>query len=196
MATNNEKEQLLKYFEQFGTISQGEKEVFLKAFSTSQFMPKQKILFTGDTCQTVHYIVSGLTRYAYIDDSGNDITTTFRHEGEFITNYESFLKESPSKFFIECLEPTTTLKVDRLGLQRIYDETNIGNTIGRKIAEALYLESQERLNAFYDKSAEERFNEFMKTQGSLLNRIPQNHLASYIGIKPQSLSRIKKRLYS
>jgi len=177
------KDKLIAYFEQFGPISEIEKEIFMQSFSKSEFQTKQKILYTGDTCQSIHFIIEGLARYAFIDEDGNDITTTFRQENEFITNYESFLTEQPSEFFIECLEPTLTLRMDRFGLQKIYSDTQIGNTVGRKIAEFLFIESQGRLNSFYKKSAEERFTDFLNRQGSLLNRVPQNHLASYIGVK-------------
>ena len=98
------KNKVIEYFENLGPISEAEKEVFRQAFSRAEFGPKQYILYSGDTCQTIHFIVEGLARFAFIDNEGNDITTTFRQENEFITNYESFLKEQPSLFFIECLE--------------------------------------------------------------------------------------------
>jgi len=187
------KQLILDIFSQFGNLSDQEILLIENAYSRAEFKNKQMLLYEGDVCQHIYFIVSGLVRKGIIDKDGNDITTNFRREGEFITNYESFLRGTTSKYFIEALEDTVTLRVDRFSLNELYEKTQIGNIVGRKISENLFIETYSRLTAFYQSSAEERYVEFIETNGSLLNRVAQGHLATYLGIKPQSLSRIKNK---
>ena len=186
---------LLEYFAQFCEIPEYEKELYLKAGTLSTCHAKQKIHFQGDTCQNVFYIVHGLVRYYTIDNEGNELTISFRSDNEFVTDYQSFLTNSPSDFNIEALEDTICLKIDRFAIQELYLKSSVGNLIGRRMAENLFIFFHEQLISLYKLSAEERFAHFIENRGDVYNRIPQAHLASFIGVKPQSLSRIKKRYF-
>lgn len=131
-------------------------------------------------------------RIGVLDQNNKDITINFRKEGEFVSDYKSFVKEEPASFFLEALEDTICLKTDRYGFEKMYQEIESGNLIGRKIIENMFFELYEMLISFHTNSAETRYIQLLE-EGDLVNRIPQNYLASFIGVKPQSLSRIKRR---
>jgi len=187
------KEKIVELMASIASLSEADKQLVERSFSRSDYAARQNMHYQGDVSPAIFFITKGLVRYGHMDRNGNDISFDFRGENQFVTDYASFLHSEPSQFFIECLEPTAVLKLDRYGLERLYTEMPQGNLIGRKIAEGLYTESQKRLFSFYNYTAEERYQEFLKDYSELAERIPQSFIASYIGVKPESLSRIKRR---
>ncbi|MAX79822.1 MAG: hypothetical protein CL843_06580 [Crocinitomicaceae bacterium] len=189
----NEKEILVDYFSSLATMSSEEKDLTRSIITRSRFRANDQMLFQGDVCNQIYYIVKGIVRYGFIDENGNDITLLFRAENEFITDYASFLTNTPSPNFIEAIEDIECLKFDQQGIDLIYNKINHGDRIGRKISEMLFLEASQRINFFYKATPEERYKIFLESKGDVINRVPQSYIASHIGVRPQSLSRIKKR---
>lgn len=189
----SQKEKFIDYLRLLAPISEAEKEMVENTASRGKYRAKDYLLLQGDVCTHIYFITRGVARFGFIDAQGNDISYTFRAENEFITDYRSFLRNEPSKGFIQAIEDLECLKLDRYGLNLIYEQVTYGDRIGRKISESLFLYALDRIDTFYNNSPEERYFKLLDKQASLVKRIPQAYIASHIGVRPQSLSRIKKR---
>ncbi|OOQ61906.1 Crp/Fnr family transcriptional regulator [Mucilaginibacter pedocola] len=147
----------------------------------------------GQLCRYVGLIEEGLVRY-YMNDNGNQKTLYFSREGEFVSNYQSFLPRTASDMSIQAIEDTHLQVIRQTDLQRMYAELTEGEKLGRVAIEDVFLSSMQQLKSFYKDSPAERYKQFLHSYAGLAQRIPQYYIASYVGIKPQSLSRIRKRL--
>lgn len=141
----------------------------------------------------VSFISKGIIRL-YIPREASDLTFGFLFANEFVTAYDSFLTQSPSEYEIETLTETTLWKISEKDLQEVYDNTNNGNIIGKKMAEKMFLIKSKRELSLLNKTAEQRYLDLFTDRPKLLQQIPLKYIASYIGITPQALSRIRKRI--
>jgi CRP-like cAMP-binding protein len=135
----------------------------------------------------------GIVRF-YIPKEDNDVTFTFGFEDNFISGYDSFLTRSPSTYNIETLTKTTLWRVTHHDLQDIYARTAMGNQIGRQASEELFLKKSKRELSLLNESAEQRYLNLFTEQPHLFEKVPLKFIASYIGITPQALSRIRSRI--
>lgn len=188
------KETLIAYFSQVHPLSEAEQEQFRKAFVPRSYVAKDLLLQQGEVCHNLFFIIEGIVRVGLTDQYGEERTVYFQAENNFVTDYESFLRDSQAHFFIEALEDVSVLSVDRYGLHQLYQQTDSGNIIGRVMAEELFIATNRRLLSFYTQRPEERYQSLLDAYPGLANRVPQHCIASYVGVKPQSLSRIKRRV--
>ena len=147
----------------------------------------------GDVCRQVAFVASGLLR-VQADREGDSRTVYFAPEGTFISEYESFLNDTPARLRIEAVEPTRVLQLSRDTVRDAYARWPWGDRLGRVIAERLFVEANARLVSFYLDSAEDRYLALEAARPGLLQRVPQHMIAEYVGVRPQSLSRIRARL--
>lgn len=156
--------------------------------------PKKHILIkTNVVEQYLSFLEKGIVRY-YIPKEENDLTFAFIFEGEFCSAYDSFLTQTPSYYQIETLAPSVFWQLSYADLQAVYQQTTIGQEIGRRAAEQLFLKKAKREMALLHQSAEERYLALFQESPQLILQIPLKYLAAYIGITPQALSRIRKRI--
>lgn len=148
----------------------------------------------GQIDNHLSFMEKGIVRY-YIPKEETELTFEFAFENSFVNAYDSFLKRTPSIYTIETLADTTLWRLTYHDLQYIYAETEIGNMIGRYAAEELYLKKSKREKSLLNETAEERYLKLFEEQPHLIQQIPLRYIASYIGITPQALSRIRKRIY-
>ena len=148
----------------------------------------------GEPSGRIGIVRKGLLRFYYVDASGGDATKAFRGPGELAAAYAEMLLGAPSRTFIEALQDSEMLVVDYARLQRLYDRHPCWQELGRRVAEHFYLTKEQREFEFLQLSAEERYRRFNKEYPGLAGRIPQYHVASYLGITPVALSRIRRRL--
>ena len=174
-------------------ISQYEEIILADLFKPLTLKSGEYFLEEGQLCRYVGFIESGLVRY-HMNDNGVQKTLYFNKEGEFVSNYQSFLPRESSNTSIQAIEDTTLQVISYDNLQKLYSAVSEGEKLGRLAIESVFLTSMQQLKSFYKDSPAERYQEFLRSYPSLAERIPQYHIASYVGIKPQSLSRIRKRL--
>ncbi|MCT4666288.1 MAG: Crp/Fnr family transcriptional regulator [Flavobacteriales bacterium] len=158
-----------------------------KSFTTNEIITQQ-----GDTEKCLYFLQEGVVRL-FVELPDRDSTFDFAFSNEITSSYTSFLLQNPSECSIECLVDCKTLTIKYDDLQEIYQQTKIGNLIGRIVSEELFIHKSKRENDFLTLSAEERYNQIFKEHPKLILEIPQKYLASYIGITPQALSRIRRR---
>lgn len=188
-----DKSGVITFFRQLAPISPAEEQFILERFSGLSVPARSYLSREGEVAKEVYFVVKGCVRVFIPTEDGRDITCYFAAEGEFVSNYESFVSGLASPYAIQALEDCELLAIDRMGLQELYSQTSNGERIGRLIAERLFVETMNRLTSFYMETPEDRYRQFMDERPQLIHRIPQHYIAEYIGVRPQSLSRIKRR---
>lgn len=186
-------EKIRQLFEQNVSLSDGDWQVFADKLEQKSFPAKFPVLQSGKVEHYLSFIASGMVRY-FIPKEEHDLTFGFSFEGEFMSAYDSFLTQTPAAYSIATLAPTTIWRMKYEDLQVVYRDAAVGNTIGRFAAEGLFLKKVKRELALLHETAEERYLKLFTERPKLIQQIPLKYIASYIGITPQALSRIRKRI--
>ena len=166
-------------------------ETILKYFEPKKLNKGEYFIEAGQVCRNVGFIESGLVLYYEIDNSGQAVTCDFAKETDWITQYESFINQSPSVITIEALEPTELQVISSENLYQLFAKVPSFEQHTRKIIEKMFISSLARNNDMQVLKAEKRYAKFVEENPSLIQRVPQYHIASFLGIAPQSLSRIR-----
>lgn len=153
---------------------------------------KDQILKQGELCNFIAFIQEGSFRF-YFDKEGEEKITAFFFKGDFVTNYRSFLTGKPSDHFIEAMQDSVIYKINLQELQLLYDKHQNIERLGRLIAENLYLTVANRLDSFMFETPKDRYKALIDRNSRLLQDVPQYMIASYLGVKPETLSRIRAR---
>jgi CRP-like cAMP-binding protein len=132
----------------------------------------------------------------YINHDGEEKTYAFSQENDYVCNYESFLPQKPSSKIIQALEDSIVLAISYDDLQLLYANVSEGERFGRIAIEAVFIQLLQDINSFYTETPELRYERFLNAHADLQQRISQYHIASFVGVKPQSLSRIRKRIFT
>ncbi|MGE7773676.1 Crp/Fnr family transcriptional regulator [Chitinophaga sp. NPDC101104] len=187
-------QQIRQYFEKFTPLSDDDWHYFSSRLTRESFPKKSLLLRAGQTENHLSFIAEGLVRFYIPKDGDNDLTFSFSFSNDFVSAYDSFLTRQPSIYNVEALTDTVLLRVSHSDLQDIYQNTAAGNIIGRHAGEDLYLTLLRREISLLSESAEERYRKLLADQPRLVREIPLKYIASWIGITPQALSRIRKRV--
>lgn len=167
---------------------------FTSTLSFAQFNKKEFFLQAGKVQRSIGFIAQGLVRSFYVNDKGEEITVGFYAENDYATHYAAFLKQQPSLYSIQCLEPTSFALLSFQNLQRMYHESPLFERYGRLVAEEILKRQQARIESFIFQTAEERYLNFVANHAALFNRVSLSHLCSFLGIERQSLTRIRQKL--
>lgn len=162
--------------------------------------PKGSIIHhMGEVVLELHFINSGLARAYTLDEHGKDYTFAIYFNDEnahmtnlFVVDYESFVSQSASRLEIEALEDCEMITVNHQDIEFLYNHLKKGERFGRLMSQEAYAYAHHRILDLQSKSAKERFEAFMKTTPFLLDKVPQYQIASFLGITPEHLSRLKK----
>lgn len=149
----------------------------------------------GQICHSMVIVHQGALRYFLRSDKG-DQTLGFAFEGEWLGDYESFLLKTPTHCYIEALEDTDLFMLNYTDMQELYGKSQRFERFGRLIAERLFIEAAKSKSKLLTQTAEDRYLELLTNQPQIFERLPLALIASYLGIQPQSLSRIRARLFS
>jgi len=189
------KEQLIDGIKSFIRLESHETDLLKELFKERFIKKGDFFLGEGQVCKYAGFIVKGLMRY-YINHDGEDRTYDFAHENNFVCNYESFIPQTPSTKIIQALEDCEILQISYEDLQILYKSIEEGERLGRLVIEQVFIQTLQALTSFYTDAPEYRYEKFIQKHPDLQQRISQYHIASYVGVKPQSLSRIRKRISS
>jgi CRP-like cAMP-binding protein len=186
---------LLQSIQQVITLTPPDKEVISSLFKKKVYKKGEFFLADGQVCKQVGYVNKGILRY-YINHDGEEKTYDFAQENNFVCNYESFLPQTPSTKIIQALEDCEMLQITYTDLQLFYRSVAGAERFGRVVIEQVFVQTLQDLSSFYTDTPEHRYEKFLKRHPGLLQKISQYHVASYVGVKPQSLSRIRKRIFA
>jgi CRP-like cAMP-binding protein len=185
-------EKLKKYLEQLCPIPDADWELFCSKLQRRVFDKKQQVLRSGEIEQFVSFIDEGIIRY-YVEEGDKDISFELAFENSLAAGYDSFLTRTPAVYNGEALVPTSLWSIAYADLQAVYAESKAGERLGRLAAEQLYIRKNKRQMSLLKDTAEQRYIRLLQEYTHFLQLVPLKYLASYIGITPQALSRIRRR---
>jgi CRP-like cAMP-binding protein len=183
---------LLKQFSQITELDKEEVELIKSSFKPFFLAKGDFFLRAGEVNKHVGFLQKGLVRYFVYKDE-EESTFEFTKEGEFVADYQSFNNHTVSVQNIQAIEDCEMLIINYANVQFIFNNTKNGNLIGRHIIEHRFDVMVNQLLAVYMQNHEERYERFVENYSDLTQRIPQYLIASYVGVKPPSLSRIRRR---
>lgn len=186
-------EPLLVYFQNLIPLNKEEKQLVYDFFKPRLYRKKQYILQEGDICNQFNFIVRGCLRMYKTDDKGNIHVIQFASEYWWLSNIGSFHERKPSELSIDALEDTMVLQISHENLLALYTRTPKFDRIFRVLIENSFVSLQKRLLQIISSSAEERYLSFTESYSHLANRLPQTQIASFLGITPEFLSRLKSK---
>ena len=182
-----------EYFDNYSSLNDEEWQAIRNEISIIKLKKGDHFISSGEISHKIGLIVKGCMRYYYIKN-GDEITGEFWREREVVGSYESMFLEQPSTQNIEAIEPVTLLVLDYMHLRKLFARHHKIESICRRILEELLAESQARIASYIMDSPEERYLKLNDQMPGILNRVPQKYIASFIGVTPVSLSRIRKRI--
>ncbi len=188
-------EVLRSYIETYAstTLTDAEFELVMNAFTFKRLRRKQYLLQEGDVCKYYGFILKGAMRQYSVDLKGTEYVIHLGLEESWIGDRESFFMLTPSQYNIDAWEDTDLLLITNEDFQRLLDTIPAVVTMMRVIDQRYYISTQRRLHSSIAYTARERYEELVNTQPELIQRFPQQMIASYLGISPETLSRIRRQ---
>jgi CRP-like cAMP-binding protein len=176
-----------------GTLPSDEQlEAFVAGFRPRSFEARETVVRAGTSPTWFGFVRTGLLRMYYLRPNGRSFTKSFILAGQFFGASDTLLGGAPTRLWIEALERTEVLQAPYTTVTEHYPRHPAWERIGRRFAEGLYMRKLEREASLLMDTAAERYDAFLRDHGAIENRIPDYHIASYLGITPETLSRLKK----
>lgn len=186
-------EPLLNYFQKVIPLNKEEKQLVTDLFKPRLYRKRQYVLQEGDICNQLNFIVRGCLRLYKTDDKGNIHILQFAAENWWLSDIGSFHERKPSDLHIDALEDSMVLQISYDNLVSLYTKASKFDRIFRVLVENSFVSLQKRLLQTISSTAEERYLSFTETYPHLNNRLPQTQIASFLGITPEFLSRLRNR---
>jgi CRP-like cAMP-binding protein len=177
------------------TITDADFELVKKAFTPKRIRKKQYLLQEGDVCKYLSFIIKGAMRQYSIDEKGNEHIVRFGIENWWMADRESFELSTPTIYNIDALEDTEVIQVTHADLETLKQTVPAVNTLTQVLEKRSYIAAQQRLTAAISLTAEEKYHNLFKTHPVFFQRFPQAMIASYLGISPETLSRIRNNAF-
>lgn len=177
---------------QAASINDMEWNEFVGRTAVLQIKKGEYLVRAGETVERAYFCTVGLFRLFYPLENGKEYNKSFALERDFVTSYGAMIKREPSYFSIQALEHSTVIAIDYRLLLDMMERSHAWERLVRKCAEQLYMKKEERERQLLYLDAAGRYEAFLKSYPGLAGRIPQYHIASYLGISPVSLSRLMR----
>ena len=165
---------------------------FRQYFDTLKIKKKNHLITAGDVCKYQYFVQKGLMRAYYLNEKGEDVTIQFAFEEHWVGDLFSFYSGEKTNLNIEALEDSELIYIGRDNLEKALLQIPKLERFFRILIQKAYVVTQQRLARSFIHDASTRYRQLTKQHPDILQRVPQYHIASYLGIKPQSLSRIRK----
>lgn len=182
---------LIKNLSKFVPLTPQEVGIIQSLFTFRKYRKRQYILQEGDVARYETFIVKGVTRTYQVDEKGQEHVLQFGLEDWWVGDLYSFLTEAPTTYNVDCLEDTEVMHITRADLETLYEKVPKMERHFRIMIQNAFITSTRRLSATLAKSAQERYEEFIERYPQIEQRVANHQIASYLGITPQTLSRIR-----
>lgn len=187
---------LFSHIEEKVALTAGEKQAIAAFFTFKKIRKKQFILEEGAVCTNLTFISKGLLKSYRLDEKGGEHITVFGWEGWWISDFNSFVKQQPSKLFIDAVEDSELLTITREKYEQLTLDVPVMDRYFRILYENSLVTKDERLISLNHYTAEEKYQRLFTYYPEIMQRVPQLLVASYLGLAPATLSRIRKKLAS
>lgn len=186
-------EPILTHISKFIQLNESEEKFFISLLRHRKLRKRQFLLQEGDISRQEAFILKGCLRTYEVNENGNEHVLSFAIENWWVGDLYSFIENVPSRYNIDALEPTELLWLDLPSQELLYKEVPKFERYFRLLIQNAFVATQRRVISSISKTAEERYVEFLEKYPTLELRVPQHQIASYLGITPESLSRIRKQ---
>lgn len=173
-------------------LSEDDKQVFIAHLKPKKLRKRQYFLQEGDVCKYTGFIVKGSARTFIVDEKGHEHILKLSVENWWLADFESFYHLTPSRYNIEALEDLEVLQVTNAQVEEFFTPIPAFTAMQEVIKQNYAIANQNRVQAAISYTAEERYEDLISNYPHFLKRFPQNMIASYLGISPETLSRIRK----
>ena len=187
---------LKRHFQQILPFTEEELSAVDQYFTEHIFAKKAMLLEAPHPCKYLFFIVKGCVRHFQTKDDGNEKTCDISLENQWTTAFMSFNSGCPSNLSLQALEETTVYRISKEDLISLYAEHHNFETFGRLMAEQILQRATDTAMYLVADKPEERFEHLLHSRPELFLRVPQKYIANLLGISPESLSRLQKRMYS
>jgi CRP-like cAMP-binding protein len=186
----------LKYLADYSSLPVSDDQLALikQSFKPKKLRKRQYLLQEGDVCKYLSFISKGAFRQFTVDNKGNEHIIRFGIERWWMADYEGFINHTPSRYNIEALEDAELLQITNETMDHLKKTVPAIDDMVNKMNQRSYISNQKRIHSSISNTAEDRYTDLMNTYPELLQRFPQNMIASYLGISPETLSRIRKQM--
>lgn len=187
---------LLKSISEKTRITSAEEAKLKEFFIPKKIRKRQYVLNAGDVCQYITFVEKGMLRSFTVDDDGNEHVVQFAIEGWWISDVGSFISGNNALYNIEALEDSEVLNLTKQAMDDMMDQLPQLERYFRLLMQNNIIALQRRVIAYMSLSAEEKYLKLMDVCPDIISRAPQQYVASYLGITPETLSRIRKQVAS
>jgi len=185
-------EQIRQVIKQMIEVTDNELNDFLSQAITKTFKRQEFISKPDIIPNEIFFINKGLIRVLITDNAGTEHTSHFALENQFIADYSNFIQKQPSIYSLQTLEETEIVILPRSTIEKGYKNLSEGQKMGRLIAEYYFIYQDNRIKNSYIRTPKQRYDSITEVFPNIHNRVPQHMIASYLGITPIHLSRLKK----
>jgi CRP-like cAMP-binding protein len=187
-------QQFLKKFNELVPLSEEEENIIKTYLAPKKLRKKQFLLQETDVCKYVAFVEKGALRAYTVSEKGTENIIQFAVEGWLISDLYSFLTEEPATYNIDALENAELLLISKTAHEELLQRLPKYETYTRLQITGAYIAMQRRLTSIISLSLEERYTYFTSLYPDIVQRVPQHMIASYMGLTPETLSRVRKRL--
>ncbi len=184
---------LINYFLKITNLTADEIKVLTESMIIEKFSKSDYLVKEGQFTNNTFFLLKGCVRQFKLID-GNDITTNFYTEEQWIISLENFEGKAASKYNLICVEDTALVVGNEQKAQELFKQFPRFEKISRQIMETVFIEQQNLMTSYITDKPEQRYLKLLETRPDIFQRVPQYDIATYIGVKPESLSRIRKKL--
>ncbi len=189
------KDILYKYMSRWTSLNKEDQQAIVDEIRVEEFKKGTVLFKQGDAPTKCYFILKGCVRQYSIDEEGREVTSNFYTEEQAIAIFNHHKPDKSSDYTYTCIEDSVMVVGDLDMEKDMYDKHPQLERMTRRMIEENFSQVQEEFATFIASSPEERFKTLQMKRPSLIDRVPQHQLASYLGITPESLSRIKKRIH-
>lgn len=186
-------ESFQNFLKQFPQYTPGRFDEVLPFLDCIELTAEDYFLKQGKVCRQIGFIIQGMVRIYYLHD-GKEITKCFCREHSFTCAYSSLITQQPSECAIQAVEDSKLITLNYESLQKLYSKNSFWQQMGRMAGEHEFIIEESHNKSMRNLSARDRYLHILENESELLQRVPLNHLASYLNVTPETLSRIRKKI--
>lgn len=189
-------ETITKHIKKYVEASQEDLQLFTSMLNEVKLAKRKFLLQPGTHVKHEYFVIKGCLKAYYVDVKGNRHIVQFAIENWWIGDFDAFYNAIPSKLYIEAIEDSSLLSINYDNLQELFVKAPIFERYFRLLVNGAFISQRKRILSSLVKDTKERYLEFCETYPSIEDRVPDYHIANYLGVSPESLSRVRRKLKS